>query len=206
MTSTPSRFPPLAPWAVLALTALLAAWTAQLYFSSRAENGVLREEVRLADLDGQLLRNAREEDRLVGSRTIAVLKTALKQAADPARLRLWVLAGPVPGPSSPVAAVAWNPVADKGIFTAADLPAAPPGQEYRLWFLPAGGESSAESRAARRGRPASTRLALSDSAADTMRMSIFAAVGLAPHARLGVTLEHSREAARPTMPFVLLSR
>ena len=66
-TPTPSSAPLLRwlPWLLTVLAFLAALCLAQLYFLSRTENALLRDQLALADTTAAALRNQLESERLL---------------------------------------------------------------------------------------------------------------------------------------------
>lgn len=203
------RFPPLAPWAMVAAVGLAAAWTAQLYFSTRQENRLLHDELHMAQLDSQLVVNQLAEERLVGSRTVAVLKAALDRATDPSRWRPALLVapgGPALSPAGPFAIAGWNPDTARGFVLAHRLPPPGPGYDYHLWLLPPQPVPLGNPG----GPPAPTDLGVLKAGpqANTFRAT-FSAPARQPMAerRLAISRERAgRAPKRPVEPFVLQGR
>jgi anti-sigma-K factor RskA len=75
-------FPQWVPWAIAACLAILAAWTGQLYLTSRSAAEALRDQQTLADLALKNLQNQLEAERIVSSQQLSGLN---QQAADAAR-------------------------------------------------------------------------------------------------------------------------
>lgn len=67
------------PWFLVMTLAVLCLWLAQLYFTTQAQNGLLREQQRLTELE---LRNARqhaEAERILATRELAEMRKQLAE-------------------------------------------------------------------------------------------------------------------------------
>jgi anti-sigma-K factor RskA len=79
-------FPRWIPWAAAACFAFTAAWTGQLYFTSRSQADALRDQIALADLQVKSAQQQLEAERIVARQQIAGLNQqvtdATRQLAD----------------------------------------------------------------------------------------------------------------------------
>ena len=156
-------FPSLLPWAIAASLAAAAIWSGQLYWTTRTENALMRDQQKLADLALQSTRTQLEEERIVDQRALAdtrqqvaamnrelaeatqqagnsakqmaALAGQLKVASNLMRLKIVALA-PTPGNTAKAVAVAlWDAAKQEGMLDVSKLPALAPGQDYQLWAL-----------------------------------------------------------------------
>jgi len=74
-------FPSLIPWAIAACLAVGTLWTARLTWSLHAENAVMRDQQKLAELDLRTLRNGMEAERIVRQRQLEDAQRALADAS-----------------------------------------------------------------------------------------------------------------------------
>lgn len=154
---------PFAPWAAAAGFALAAAWTGQLYLSSRAENALLRNEQRLADLMLRDLRQQREAEHIVANRQLAdatqrvarleheaarsgaelaaatdrisELRAKLQAQGDLARFKIATLVSLAGNSPEALAVAVWNPSAQEGVFKVEKMPLAGADHDYELWVI-----------------------------------------------------------------------
>ncbi len=135
---------PLAPWigwAAAACFALGAAYLGQLYVSSEAELAGLRTQESLARIDGENARQLLEAERLLAQVQISDLRTAqsriasLQQQADLAQLKISSLASLLSDSPEAQAIAVWNPLAQEGVLTVANLPTLPVDRDYQLWVI-----------------------------------------------------------------------
>ena len=118
------RFPAWVPWLALAAAVLVLAWVTLQWMMLRTELVSLHTELRLAELSLKDAQQLREADRLLG-----------QYRRDPATLEIFLLAAPHAGSPPALAAVAWHPVTQEGVFVAQNLPPPASGQTYRLWAV-----------------------------------------------------------------------
>ena len=112
------------PWVALAAAVLALAWSTLQWMTLRTELVMLSTELRLAQLSLKDAQQRREADRLLG-----------QYRRDPAALKIFLLAAPHAGSPPALAAVAWNPGTQEGVFVAQSLPPPASGQVYRLWAI-----------------------------------------------------------------------
>jgi hypothetical protein len=55
----------LVPWTLAICLGLAAAWLAELYVTGRAENALLRDQLRLVELQSQVIQNQLEAERIL---------------------------------------------------------------------------------------------------------------------------------------------
>jgi hypothetical protein len=118
------HFPVWVPWAALAATVLALAWVTLQWMMLRTELVLVSTELRLAQLSVKDAQRRREADRLLG-----------QYRRDPTTLKIFLLAAPHAGSPPALAAVAWNPGTQEGVFVAQNLPPPASGQVYRLWAV-----------------------------------------------------------------------
>ena len=61
----------LLPWILAVCFGLAALWLAELYVSGRVENALLNDQLRLAELESQAIRNQLEAERILERRQLA---------------------------------------------------------------------------------------------------------------------------------------
>ncbi len=83
-TTPPAPFLRWLPWLITALALLTTLCLAQLYFLSRTENALLRDELALSDATAASLRNQLEAERLL-ARHAASLSTEPPSASSPVK-------------------------------------------------------------------------------------------------------------------------
>jgi hypothetical protein len=118
------HFPVWVPWTALAAAVLALAWATLQWMTLRTELVMLSTELRLAQLSLKDAQQRREADRILG-----------QYRRDPAALKIFLLASPRTGSPPALAAVAWNPGTQEGVFVAQNLPPPASGQVYRLWAV-----------------------------------------------------------------------
>jgi len=145
----PFCFPAWVPWTALAAAVLALAWATLQWMTLRTEQVMLRTELRLAQLSLKDAQQRREADHILWQHQFATLPqppvaapasaassgNPLPDRANSAALKIFLLASPRTGSPSALAAVAWNPATQKGVFAAQNLPPPAPGQVYRLWTV-----------------------------------------------------------------------
>ena len=149
-TSRLFRFPAWVPWTALAAALLALAWATLQWMTLRTELVTLRTELRLAELSLKDAQQRREADRILWQHRLADLPppsaaapaSGAVSAGNPSPDRpeaavpkLVLLISPRAGSSPALAAVAWNPATQEGVFAAQNLPPPAPGQVYRLWAV-----------------------------------------------------------------------
>ena len=74
----------LLPWILAVCFGLAAIWLAKLYMSDRVENALLRDQLRLAEMESQAIHNQLEAERIVERRQLADALRKTQPAPDPA--------------------------------------------------------------------------------------------------------------------------
>jgi anti-sigma-K factor RskA len=130
------------PLAAAAGFAFTAVWFGQLYFVTRAENSLLRDQQALADAALESTRNQLEAERLLArheradaSARLAALTTQMQEQSDLARFKIATLASLLDNSPQALAVAVWNPTTQEGVLTVEKLPAVAPGQDYQLWVV-----------------------------------------------------------------------
>jgi hypothetical protein len=118
------HFPAWVPWTALAAAVLALAWATLQWMTLRTERVTLHLELQLAQLSLKDAQQRREAERILG-----------QYQHDPAALKLILLASPRAGSPPALAAVAWNPATQEGVFVAQNLPPLVSGQICRLWAV-----------------------------------------------------------------------
>lgn len=137
----PLRFGYWAGWAAAACFALGAAYLGQLYLGARTETLALRERERIAQLDAENARQLLEAERLLAQVQVTDLRraqeqiAALRQQSDLAQLKIASLASLLSDSPKAQAIAVWNPSAQEGILSVANLPALPADRDYQLWVI-----------------------------------------------------------------------
>jgi anti-sigma-K factor RskA len=130
------------PWAIAAGFAIGCAWLGQLHLHNRAENSVLQDQLRLAEIELTSARHQLEAERILTNRQIAdateqltQLREQLRMDGDPAQFKIATLAA-VPGNSPQDLAIAvWNPTTQQGVLRVEKLPALASDKDYQLWLI-----------------------------------------------------------------------
>jgi anti-sigma-K factor RskA len=130
------------PLAAAAGFALAAAWMAQLYFVTRAENTLLRDQQALADTMVRSLRSQLETERLLtvaereaSAGRIAALTRQMQEQGDLAQFKIATLASLLADSPQAQAVAVWNPTLQEGVLTVENLPALEADKDYQLWVI-----------------------------------------------------------------------
>jgi Anti-sigma-K factor rskA len=127
----PSRW----PWLIAAGCALFASLLFAAYLSLRAEVTALREQTALSEIQGKVLEQQIEAERILSARRMADLTGELREPRNLDRFQL-VLLGPPAGSAIASRAII---VRDQGRLDCdlivSTLPALGPDQRYQLWLL-----------------------------------------------------------------------
>jgi anti-sigma-K factor RskA len=130
-----------AGWAAAACFAVGAAYLGQRYVQAESELTVLREKEALARLDSENARQLLEAERLLAQSQVSQLRNAsdqiasLQRQADVAQLKISSLASLLTNSPEAQAIAVWNPEAQEGVLTVANLPALPSDRDYQLWVI-----------------------------------------------------------------------
>jgi anti-sigma-K factor RskA len=131
-------FPSWIPWLMAACVTLAALWTHRQYVSVRAENAVLAEQQRIAQVAlDQTKGELAEAKRLVteSSLKVAELSTKLKDEGDLAHLKISMLASMLGNTPAAVAVAVWDPSREQGVLSVSKLPALASEKDYQLWLV-----------------------------------------------------------------------
>jgi anti-sigma-K factor RskA len=130
------------PLAAAAGFALAAAWFAQLYFFTRAENSLLLDQQAIADATLQSLRRRLETERFLtmAERTesaarFAALTRQMEDQSDLDQLKIATLVSMLDDSPQAVAVAVWNPALQEGMLTVEKLPALAADRDYQLWVI-----------------------------------------------------------------------
>ena len=138
----PFTVPAWFPWAAAACLAITTAWFAQLYFSSRYENVILRDQQALAEFELRSARNQLVAERLIASHELssateqlAARDRQLKAEGDLANFKIATLASLLGNSPQALAVAVWNPARQQGVLTVEKLPALAADKDYQLWLV-----------------------------------------------------------------------
>lgn len=138
---TPFRAGSWMGWAAAACVTLCAAYLGQLYLSGQADLAAVRTQESLARIEAENALQLLEAERLLAQAQISDLRTAqariasLQQQADLAQLKISSLASLLTESPQAQAIAVWNPLAQEGILTVANLPALTGDRDYQLWVI-----------------------------------------------------------------------
>ncbi len=153
---SPRMFRALMPWAIAAGLALGTGWLAQLYFGSRSEADLFRNQAALAEISHQSSRQQLEAERIIAKQQLTTLQqqvtsTAaqlaesrgqvarltndLKTQGDLASLKITALASMLNNSPKAIAVAVWDPAKQEGVLKVEQLPALLPNQDYQLWVV-----------------------------------------------------------------------
>jgi anti-sigma-K factor RskA len=130
-----SVFRTLLPWAAAACFAIAAGWLAELYFSSRSEAALLRDEKALADLALQTARSQLEAERILNRERLASLDRELKTQGDLAKFKIAALTSLLNNSPQALAVAVWDPAQQQGVLQVEKLPALAADKDYQLWVV-----------------------------------------------------------------------
>ncbi|MSU22744.1 MAG: hypothetical protein EXS32_02860 [Opitutus sp.] len=216
-------FPALAPWLAAAGFAVTTAWFGQLYFTSRSDAALLRDEQALAAVALKGARNQLEAERIFALRQftdltqqagdtarqlavaqqqlaakdqlVADLGTQLKSQADLANFKITTLALLLNNTPQALAVAVWNPARQEGVLQVEKLPALTASQSYQLWVVDP-----------QYPNPVDGGIFTVDPQTGDARVPFKARQAVATVAAFAVTLERKGGVPKAEGPFVLLGK
>lgn len=151
------------PWAAAACLALSTAWLGQLYYASRSETSLLRDQQALADVELKSARNQIEAERIIAkqeastgtaqlaateeklklaqdqidlaNKRLLAMETKAKSDANLANFKITTLASLLGNSPQALAVAVWNPARQEGVLRVEKLPALAADKDYQLWVV-----------------------------------------------------------------------
>jgi len=183
------------PWLVAVSFVLLAAFLLAAFLVLRAEVAALRDQAALAEVQGKVLQQQIDAERILSAHRLADLASDSAGPRDLSRLQIIPLTPPAGAASSPPSGIAvLDSERREGLLVAWALPAIATDRTYHLWLVDS-------------ENPAGASLAafLPDPGADPVRIPFKLDHPAATGAHFRVSLERKGGVAAPEGPVVLTS-